>query len=50
MECKLKFAGFVVFSCPLKADSRMNIKKLLAASHHVSNIQPVLSDTCNYVC
>lgn len=32
----MEFTGFVVFSCPLKADSGLNIKKLLAASHHVT--------------
>lgn len=36
VECDLQFVGFVVFSCPLKADSGLNIKKLLTASHHVT--------------
>ena len=34
----MEFAGFVVFSCPLKADSGLNVKKLLAASHHVTMV------------
>lgn len=46
MECDLQFAGFVVFSCPLKADSGLNVKKLLAASHHVTMTTKLL---INYI-
>lgn len=35
-ESKLKFAGFLVISCPLKQDSKRNIQCLLDSSHYVS--------------
>ena len=38
IECNLKFAGFVIISCPLKTDSKSVIKEIQHASHHVSFI------------
>lgn len=38
METGLTFAGFLILSCPLKADSRSAVRKLLNSSHYVKMI------------
>ncbi|XP_074654024.1 endoplasmic reticulum transmembrane helix translocase-like [Tubulanus polymorphus] len=35
VECNLKFAGFVIISCPFKLDSKSVIKEVQYSSHHV---------------
>ncbi|KAM3172670.1 hypothetical protein ACTXT7_014059 [Hymenolepis weldensis] len=37
-ECDLKFAGFVVISCPLKPDSLQVIQMLNNSSHHITMV------------
>lgn len=41
-EKDLEFAGFIVFECPLKADSLATITTLKNSSHKVNTIQIIL--------
>jgi len=37
IECKLEFAGFLVFHCPLKADAVDTLRMLADSSHRVGH-------------
>ena len=38
IEKDLKFAGFVIISCPLKPDSKSVIKEIISSTHHITMI------------
>merc|ERR1712127_328849 len=38
IESGLQFAGFVVISCPLKADTKSVIREIMHSSHHLTMI------------
>ena len=42
VECKLEFAGFLVFHCPLKEDAVDVLKMLADSSHRVSRLDVVV--------
>jgi cation-transporting ATPase 13A1 len=43
VECKLDFAGFLVFHCPLKPDAVETLKMLADSSHRVGLLSESIS-------